>query len=111
MFEGKSISEIQQILQESGFRNMDSAPKDGTAIVAYCADEADPKDGINLTTYGAHAEGLGHVPDGFHVLVWGGAYHEGDLETGTSFTIPDWWFRDGSNFEEVAAPLAWKPIV
>ena len=50
------------------------------------------------------------VPDGPHVLVWGGEYSEHDAYTGSSFTIPCWWFRVGSDFEEVANPTHWMPL-
>ena len=53
---------------------METAPKDGTAILAVCNHEADPymeDGGARLTVYGAHAEGSTHVHDGIHVLEWG----------------------------------------
>ena len=86
---------------------METAPKDGTAILAMCNHDADPyieKGGARLTAYGAHAEGLTRVQDGIHVVEWGGEYIY--LE----YTIPPWWFRSGSDFEEVANPVAWMPI-
>ncbi|MDD2230453.1 MAG: hypothetical protein PHY48_13700 [Candidatus Cloacimonetes bacterium] len=86
---------------------METAPQDGTAILAVCIHEVDPymvDGGVRLTVYGAHAEGLTHVQDGIHVIEWGGEYI--DVE----YTIPPWWFRSGSDFEEVANPVAWLPI-
>ncbi|MBU2859520.1 hypothetical protein HF290_03555 [Acidithiobacillus ferrooxidans] len=87
---------------------METAPKD-TPILAWCCHESDGYEepgtgGVLLTTYGAHAERLDNVEDGFHILVWGGAYRDDDL------SIPDWWFRSGSGFEEPAAPICWKAI-
>lgn len=92
---------------------MDTAPRNGSCILAICEHDADPyvlDSGKRLTTYGAHCEGMSRVPDGVHVLEWGGEYSENDYEGGISFTIPDWWFRYGSEFEEVANPVAWLPI-
>lgn len=89
-----------------GWLPIADAPTD-RPIVGWCVHKADPyfEDG-RLTTYGAHAEGLGHVPDGAHVLVWGGSY-EGDEDEGYCY-VPDWWFRSGSEWEEVANPTHYK---
>jgi hypothetical protein len=40
----------------------------------------------------------------------GGEYIEKDYETGIEIYIPDYWFRHGSDFEEVANPIMWCPI-
>ena len=85
---------------------MNTAPKD-RPILAYCQHEADPyvtEDPRILTTYGAHCESLSHVEDGFHVVEWGGEYVDSDG------SIPDWWFRFGSEFEEVASPIAFMEL-
>ena len=96
---------------ENNWQPMETAPKDGTLILGLGVHEADPyvmADG-RLTIYGAQVEGLSRVPDGIHVLEWGGEYTETD-EYNVPFTIPPWWFRSGSEFEEVANPVAWMPI-
>ncbi|MBU2788611.1 hypothetical protein HFQ13_10455 [Acidithiobacillus sp. VAN18-1] len=97
---------------------MDSAPKDGTPILAYCVHESETQidDSGEYTTYGAHVNEFTPVPDGFHVLVWGGEYDSDDsdyedFDLDNHFHVPNWWFRHGSDFEEVAAPVAWKPIL
>ncbi len=94
-----------------GFQPIETAPKD-RPIVGLCIHEADPyteDGGRTLTVYGAHCEGLSHVPDGLHVIEWGGEYLEQDF-TGATFSIPAWWFRSGSDFEEVANPVAWMDL-
>ena len=94
-------------------RSMDSAPKDGTPILALCNHEADPyfeEDGVHLTLYGAHTEGFSHVINGKHVIQWGGAYDESTWENSDGEHLPDWWFLFGSDFEITANPIRWWPL-
>lgn len=91
---------------------IETAPKDGTLILGLCVHEADPYlvSETRLTLYAAHAEGLSHVPDGPHVLVWGGAFDDRAWEASGGEGLPDWWFRFGSECEEVANPTHWLPV-
>ena len=92
------------------WQHISTAPKD-RPILGLCKHDADKYwyEG-KLTTYAAHCEERSNVSDGIHVLEWGGEYSESNLEEGYSFTIPNWWFRAGSHFEEVANPTHWLPI-
>lgn len=67
-------------MKELDWRPIDSAPRD-TPILAWCEHSADPyweEDGMALTTYGCHCEGLTRVSDGINLVIWGG-----DLEVHT----------------------------
>lgn len=116
------------ITTPAGWLPMDTAPKD-VPILAICHHASDP--GFEtvvghefniargtllgkpptcrqLTTYAAHYEGLTHVEDGPHVIVWGGGFSDSPEDGGG--WLPDWWFRFGSEFEEAAFPIGWLPI-
>lgn len=95
-----------------GWRPISTVPMDGKPILGWCVHDADDYyDGESgrLTIYGAHCEGVSHVPDGAHVLEWGGAFDDSTWES-PGPSLPDWWFRSGSGFEEVANPTHWMPI-
>lgn len=99
-------------------RSMETAPRDGTKILAWCDHEADPyyeDDGVpdgpaRLTLYAAHAEGMCHAPTGFHIIEWGGAYDDGTWEYPDQGSLPDWWFVAGSEYEVAANPTRWWPL-
>lgn len=94
------------------WKTIDSAPQDGTPILGWCRHDADlyyDDNDDSLTPYGCHCEGLNHVSDGPHVVLWVDDYQDGDWENGY-ITIPGWWFRDDSDFEVVANPTHWMSI-
>lgn len=87
---------------------IESAPKDGVPVLGWCVHDADPyyfSGTGELSPYGAWLEGGRRVEDGPHVVIRGGGYSDSDGEF-----MPDWWFRDGSDYEEVANPVYWTPI-
>jgi hypothetical protein len=84
--------------------NMSAAPRD-RQILGLCRHEPDTPDG---SLYAVHYEGLSHVEDGPHVLVWGGAWSDSEEDGGG--WLPDWWFQFGSEFEVAANPIAWMAI-
>lgn len=93
---------------------IETAPRDGTAILAICKHDADPytEDGeCWLTAYGAWCEGGRHVSDGPNVIAWGGGYSLGGTDCPQE-TMPDWWFQvEGDTLGEAAAcPICWTPI-
>lgn len=62
-----------------------------------------------MTIYGGHTEGLSHVEDGPHVVMWGGAFDDSTWEA-QGARMPDWWFQYGSSFEVTANPTHWMPL-
>lgn len=94
-----------------GWQPIATAPKDGAPLLGWCVHGADPYhlSNGNLTLYGGHTEGLSHVEDGPHVLVWGGGWDDRTYEHDGGW-MPDWWFQFGSEFEVTANPTHWMPI-
>jgi hypothetical protein len=93
---------------------IETAPKDGTVILAWCNHEADPycedeKTG-RLTLYGAHAEGMGFVSTGPALVKWGGGFDDRSYEDPQGANLPDWWFEANSEFETAANPTHWVEI-
>lgn len=94
-------------------RAMDSAPRDGTPILACCQHAADPyfdEGADRLTSYGSHCEGLGHVADGWHVVEWWDGRQEYQGEHLPPIVLPGCWFLSGSEGEMPAHPVAWLPV-
>lgn len=94
---------------------METAPKDGTPILAWCIDSADKifDDEANmLTPYGCHVEdGCYPVENGANVVSW--VDGETNYYLGVEEFIPGWWFLHGtppSREAIVANPVAWMPI-
>jgi len=92
--------------------------KEGALILALTDHGADKpivveeagREVIKLSTYLAHAKGLGCVIDGYHVLVFGGECSEYDSEYDISFTIPNWWFLNDDDFKTPGNPIKFIPL-
>ena len=91
------------------WKTMESAPTD-RPIVAWCKepDNCPDCDEKRMCLFHAHAEGMGSAGDGLVVIEWGGSWADGWEDGGAS--MPDWWFRVGSEFEEAANPALWTDI-
>lgn len=84
---------------------IETAPRDGTPILAWCDHAADPYFISNgLTIYGGHAEDNSHAEDGLNILIWGGGWVD------DHGYMPDWWFVMHSEFEVAANPTHWMPL-
>lgn len=93
---------------------MESAPRDGTQILAWCDHEAgveyeepEPGEPITRSLYEAHGDGLGYATTGFHIVEWGGGFDDSTHENPDGAYLPDWWFVAGSEFEVAANPVMW----
>ena len=100
-------------LPNRGGNTMADAPHD-QLILAWCVHSADlfrymSADDERLTPYGCHLEsGSGQLEDGFYIVEWGGGNFD-DYEDG-AWSMPDWWFLAGSEFEQVVNPIMWWPL-
>ena len=91
------------------WRNMSSAPKDGTPILAICKHGNTSEDnGVSLTPYGFYAEANCHVKDGPNVIVFCKAFDCGSYEE--PLTCPAGWFLNDYYLETPANPVMWQPI-
>ena len=89
---------------------IESAPKDGEVIIGYCVHTADPYyAGERLTDYGARCEGLGHVEDGIHAIMWESAREDSDGWESQSYLIPAGWVHN-ADCEQMANPTHWMPL-
>ena len=99
--------------ERNQWQPIETAPKDGTPIFAWCDHEANPyydEEANRLTDYGCWAEALSRVQDGLSVVQWGGEDSDYDEWSGKTLQWPNWWFRVDSDFQEVANPTHWMPI-
>lgn len=90
---------------------IETAPKDGTPILAWCLDKRYCGGGTctkdTLCEFHFQAEGFSAAETGFHVIIWGGGgYYESDSES----NITDWWFVRGTKFEIAANPSCWAVL-
>lgn len=97
----------------SEWKKIDSAPDDGSLILALCNHEIDDYvenyETGRLTEYGCACESLAHVDDGIHIVYRVPESTEGSWEEGY-YDIPGYWALDGTDGEVVANPTHWMPL-
>ena len=88
-------------------RPIAEAPKDGTVILAWCDHEAASyycdKTG-RLSAYGANAEGMSHVDNGWNLIRWEEGFFDGECH------LPAWWFLVDGCGETAANPVLWVAL-
>ena len=88
-------------------RPIAEAPKDGTVILAWCDHEAASyycdKTG-RLSAYGANAEGMSHVDNGWNLIRWEEGFFDGECH------LPAWWFLADGCGETAANPVLWVAL-
>ncbi len=94
---------------------IETAPKDGTSILAFCDNECKNEGcryhtgkGTSLCLFHAHGEGLAVSEPGLNIIVWGGGWEDG-WENGSAW-MPGWWFLANSESEVAANPTHWMPL-
>ena len=96
---------------------IETAPTDGTPILAFCVAEADPgivePGGTEITPYAAWTEVESPVSNGPCVVEWLDDFPTED-ESGEGWgpftAMPGCWFRLNSDPPQPANPLVWLPI-
>ena len=97
-------------LTDDKWRPMSDAPRDGTPILALCLHDAPaPTSHALAILYTRYYEGMSHVDDGAHVLVWGN-YDQSPPTTETGTLDEGWWWLSGSDYQIAANPTVWMAI-
>lgn len=107
---------LSAIEPQEGWRDMSSAPKDGTRILVAYNHNADPyqspSDPDKLTDYAAWAEG-GDFKDGEGICIaaWQPDHWESTDEYGSGYRMPAYWFAfENEDYERVVHPIGWMPL-
>lgn len=94
------------------WQTMETAPQDGTEILAYCLHESDPytnDGGRTITEYACACESFSHAQDGIHVITREPEQGEGSWEEGY-YTLPGYWALAASAGETPCNPVRWMPL-
>ena len=103
----EAVNNSQQPQPVPEWQPIETAPKDGSTIIAWCEHEENSYfegEGERLTAYGGNAEGMSHADDGVNLVYWHDEIDEGE------YTIPAWWCVADDRGEIAANPTHWMPL-